>query len=383
MSDASGADATALPRRFRWVVALLFTVFVSMGPVLQVASPPMRTRAAKPWPVFEKEQFLDGTWATQVEDHLRETSPWTIGLRGVAAEALEVIGRHEVDLELGRAGMIFAPFTLFPDLRRIERERPERIATYREISAWLAKRGIELICVPIPDKVRIESARLAPGRKLSPEKLAFYDQILAELREGDVEALDVARSMHEWRRAEPEVALYHERDTHWTSIGAWRTALLTARRIDAGGWLDGSPRAPVIGTPANPVQAREDLAAMCGFLENGLFRDRIVDTWAGAGARIEGAGAGVSLPLPRDVPDAPVAVCGDSFAEGGLAWTLPLALGVTVDSTGAQAAKGPLHGLVETLGRIERGELRPRIVVWEFIERSVSEDWWVPRPDLP
>ncbi|MDA0373776.1 MAG: hypothetical protein O2865_08320 [Planctomycetota bacterium] len=383
MSENFGADATSLPRRFRWTVAVVFTAFVSLGPVLQVTSPAMRTRAAKPWPAFEREPFLDGTWATEVEDHLRETSPWTIGLRGVAAEALEVMGRHEVDLEIGRAGMIFAPFSMFPNFWLVKKQRADRIETYREVSTWLAERNIELICVPVPDKVRIESARLSPGRKLSPEKLAFYDQILAELREGGIEALDVARSMHEWRRAEPEVALYHERDTHWTSVGAWRTALLIARAIAAEGWLEGAPRAPVIGTPANPVQAREDLAAMCGFLENGLFRDRIFDTWAGAGARIAGSGAGVSLPLPREVADAPVAVCGDSFAEGGLAWTLPLALGVTVDSIGAQAAKGPLHGLVETLRRIDRGELRPRIVVWEFIERSVSEDWWVPRPDLP
>ena len=57
--------------------------------------------------------------------------------------------------------------------------------------------------------------------------------ILAELAEGGVEAIGVAGAMHAWRRAEPEVALYHERDTHWTSVGAWRTALLIARAIAA------------------------------------------------------------------------------------------------------------------------------------------------------
>jgi hypothetical protein len=382
MGHHSGADATALPHRFRWVVAVLFTAFLAMGPVLQVLAPPMRTRAAKPWPTWDQARFLDGTWATEVEDHLRETSPWTIGLRGVAAEGLEVLGRHEADVEIGTGGMLFASSTLQPSFARIEQQRPERLAFHRSLAAWMSARGIHLICVPVPDKVRIEERRLADGKTLSARKNAFYGDILAELAEGGVEAIDVAGAMHAWRRAEPEVALYHERDTHWTAIGAWRTALLVARMVEERGSLDGVPRAAVVGTPANPVRAREDLAGLFGFLENGLFATRIFDTWASGGVRINGV-AGVSLPLPREIPDAPVAVCGDSFAEGGLAWTLPLALGVTVDSVGAQAAKGPLQGLVETLGRIDRGELKPRIVVWEFIERSVSEDWWVPRPDLP
>lgn len=383
MSESFGAAATALPPRYRWVVALLFTAFVAMGPVLQILAPPTKTRAAKPWPAWDTERFLDGTWATEVEDHLRETSPCTIGLRGVAAEGLEVLGRHEADVEVGTAGMLFAPSTLHPSFRRIDGQRDERIAIFRELVDWTASRGIHLLCVPVPDKVRIEAGRLAGGKKLSARKVAFYGDILADLAAGGIEAIDVAEPMHAWRQAEPEVPLYHERDTHWNATGAWRTALLVARHVGERSWLDGAPRAPLVGTPANPIRAREDLAGLFGFLENGLFATRIFDTWASGGVRMNGGSAGVSLPLPREIRDAPVAVCGDSFAEGGLAWTLPLALGVTVDSLGAQAAKGPLHGLVETLGRIDRGELSPRILVWEFIERSVSEDWWVPRPDLP
>lgn len=370
-----------LPRPVAIVCVGAFLVLIGLGPLLWLFGEPVKTRAAKPFPTWSTDAFLDGRWTENLRLHLRETSPVTVAFRGVGSELEYLLGVHEADVLVGRGGVMFAPFSVRPSFARVRNERDERLAFHRELAAWTAERGIGLLCVVVPDKVRLMPERLFEDGRLPEPKASAYAAFLAELEAGGIATIDLAREFAAARAERPEVSLYHERDTHWTAAGAWRAARAITDRLDELGWLADVPPAPIVATPAQVFAARADLASLCGFLTDGLFARRVADFGRSAGIRLARTGDPSQAVAPVQ-PTARIALCGDSFA-GMLSWTLPAATGRLVDTAGAVPGQGPLAGLLDTLERIDRGELRPRVLVWELIERSQAEAFWTPRPQLP
>jgi hypothetical protein len=383
IDDETEDEAQTMPRRLAVLVSLGFALLIAAGPLLLVFGPEVHNRAARPMPEWSTEAFLAGEFTEDLRLHLRETSPVTVGFRRVASEAQYLLGIHEsLVVVVGRGGALFASSTLRPQTWALQRDRDERQAFLRELGAWTQARGIELLVLPVPDKARVLEERLPGGGPLDARKRAGYAALLDELRDAGLDALDLAAAMAAWRGERPEVPLYHDRDTHWTSFGAWRVSCLAADALEARGWLAGIEPAALVAMPAQTIEGPEDLAGLLGFFADGMFAERLRGSRTFGGARLAVPGGG-SAPMPRRQAGAGIALCGDSFADGALIWTLPLALGRLVDSEGAVPGKGPLHGLLATLERIAAGELRPKVICWEFVERSQAEGWWAPRPRLP
>ena len=240
---------------------------------------------------------------------------------------------------------------------------------------------MRLFCVVVPDKIRVMPERVYPDGLLPEPKASAYDAILAELQEAGLPTIDLARAMQDWRAERPEEALYHERDTHWNDAGAWRTSRAVVERLAARGWLDGIPRAPLESMPIQERRTRLDLSDLFGFLPNGLFAERLEDVRRHVNVRLAREG-GVSIGLEAIQPDAQIALCGDSFSAW-LAWGLTAASGRLVDFGGAIPGEGPIVGLLDTVGRIERGEIAPRVLVWEMVERSHARGHWDPPLEFP
>lgn len=95
-----------------------------------------------------------------------------------------------------------------------------------DFSNQLASRGIDLIFVPMPDRIFVYPEQVAVNPASIPESIPLHPQtkrLMLRLSEAGVEVLDLLPLIMEAKPTAPQL-LYHERDTHW----GIETILLTA-----------------------------------------------------------------------------------------------------------------------------------------------------------
>jgi alginate O-acetyltransferase complex protein AlgJ len=242
----------------------------------------------------------------------------------------------------------------------------------------LARRGIELVVFPVPDKAMLQPSELhGRGRTESKRAVARnggWTAFVSELRERGVRVFDPAPS----ELVPGEASRFLVQDTHWTPAWMRDVAGQLARFLE---------REVGLGPGDNPrgLHAVEQEARRVGDLVDMLKLGEDQTTFQPESVRIAQV---------RDAHDAPwdanetadVLLLGDSFTNvfsdanmdwgeaAGLAPQLSLALGRDIDviaqnDAGAHATRALLYRMLQSGQDRLHGK---RVVIWEFASRELS-----------
>ena len=104
----------------------------------------------------------------------------------------------------------------------------------------LAGENVSLIVVPVPTKAEIYPDKLVAGTK--PDELAAHETgLIAGLKAGGVNVVDLAKAFHAKRQADPNTLLYCMRDAHWSPAGIAIATDLILAEIKDKTWF-GTPK---------------------------------------------------------------------------------------------------------------------------------------------
>ena len=106
----------------------------------------------------------------------------------------------------------------------------------------LARRGIELLVMPAPNKASVYPEKLAARAvdRTEPVNTMTRD-VLARLREAGVEVLDLFELYEQAKQAPDAPAYYLAQDSHWSPEGMRLAAEAAAHRLVDLGWVQRQP----------------------------------------------------------------------------------------------------------------------------------------------
>ena len=139
------------------------------------------------------------------------------------------------NLLVGRDGWLFlardfglASYRALEPLSPVALDRWE--ALFTDAERWLAARDITFLVVIAPNKSSIYEDKLPAGvARAGPHTRT--DQLVARLRRGPVDVLDLRDTLRAARR---RVQVYHKRDTHWNGHGALAAYRAVTARLARG-----------------------------------------------------------------------------------------------------------------------------------------------------
>ena len=361
------------PSRTGRIVTVAVLIVFATGPILWFAGLRTRSPSTPPWPAWELHAFLDGGYTEDLQRHLEESSPLTATLRGLHRDASFLLGLDtDAGYVAGRGGFWFVRGSLSPGATATT-GRAARTTFFASVATWCQERGVRLLAVPVPDKRRVYPDRLPQSHRAAPTLASRYRELLDELDAAGIASVDLATAMARWRTERLAEPLFAARDSHWTFEGTVRVAEHVADELRRRGWLADAPRTPLAAGPVQRLPAATDLVRAAGFLPGGTVEKLVTEALVVGDVRV-----------PEDAPAPVLALAGDSFSGRNLPTTLTAALGTPLDDDGAIPAKGPGPGLVDTMGRIDRGELDATTIVWVFVERAMASEFgWTPLPPGP
>jgi alginate O-acetyltransferase complex protein AlgJ len=264
--------------------------------------------------------------------------------------------------------------TRMVDRDRIADPQPDPRPALRVLHEDLARAGIRLMLVPVPDKAAVEGRRLTRGAGSLGGVPANPDwpRFASEMRVAGVDVFDVPLPTG-------DAPAYLVQDTHWTPQYMQQVAEALARDVRRGGSLD-PPADPQMHTEVETVTRVGDLVDMLRLLPGQrLFPAQSVEI-----ARVVSGDGARWMPSA----DADVLLVGDSFTNiysdpamgwgdsAGFAEHLSLALGRPLDvlaENGGAAAAVRLS--------LARGDNRARLagkrlVIYQFAMRDLAGQHW-------
>jgi SGNH hydrolase-like domain, acetyltransferase AlgX len=272
-----------------------------------------------------------------------------------------------------------------------------------DFNAALARRGIRLVLMPVPDKAAVEAESLhARGRPSRLPENADFDRFLTELRAEGVAVFDARavlpsaeQSSAEQSSAEqsspgqssPQRPAFLVQDTHWTPAWMEHVARALGAYVNELGALGAAPE-PTLHAVEQSAERVGDLVDMLKlpedqrvFLPQAVRIHPVLDAQGNAW---------------EPDPDAEILLLGDSFsnvfslegmgwgAAAGLGPQLALALGRPLDVI-ARNDSGAFVTRRALAREIAAGNDRlagKRVVIWEFAARELSAGDWK-RIELP
>ena len=367
-------------RSIRAFAAALFVTLCVSGPLLYFAVPHHKSLSSVAIPQCSLATLLDGTWATSLERHLREASPLTYHVRGIYCENLYALGWLDSRrIHQGKHGWMFLADELEFPTERFRADGPTRRATYRTLQEQLAKLGVATLAVVLPDKTRLYRSQLSDGTRFPLEREALSTTLTAELREAGFAVLELYPVFEELLRNSPGESLWYLRDSHWRGAGITHAALAIRAELERLGWIARlGPREVLLPLTSTAEGFPGDMVQILGIRTESTFGHSLAERRDGFALALPG-GQGT---LGRLQPNAPWALAGTSFAREGLDSLLPMAelsrSGSTwrIDSGSVHAAWLPIRCLIDARDRIVRGEIRPKVLIWEVPERLEVEESW-------
>ncbi|WP_233834909.1 alginate O-acetyltransferase AlgX-related protein [Paraburkholderia sp. ZP32-5] len=241
-----------------------------------------------------------------------------------------------------------------------------RAATVATVQRDLAKHGIALLVVVVPDKSRIEPQHLCSlYRPVSLNaRLADWTSRLAA---DSVPVLDLSTALH----GAPGGAFFRT-DTHWTEDGAGAAAQAVAQRIRAMGVPLGSSKPDYRVTDQPPHRRPGDLVRLAGL-------DDLPPSWQPRPEMATGrdyvhqaqtAASADDLFGDADLPD--IAVIGTSYSTtSDFVPQLALALGTGVGNFAREGGKfgGSARAYFASPAY---AQTPPKLIVWELDERDLQ-----------
>ncbi len=335
--------------------------------LLVTLAPPPHAAAteAEPAPTAQQrrvamQQTLDAINA-EVEARGGSWEAWAARLKPMREDMLRIRGtkwpwKTERNFRfLGRAMSLL----MIDDLNhRPDDQRP--LDAIVHLDRQLKARGIDLIVMPIPDKISIYPDYLS--KQTPDDRLVSLaaKRLLADLLEHDVEVIDLHTLFRDKRRALGEdMPLYYDRDSHWRNNAAQLAAAQIADRLKRYDFVQAALKQ---GSPYTLKAHRREDGAKADDVKLVIRRD--------SGKRYQ------------DADRSPVILTGDSFSMynmhlgGHLSAHVAHQIGLPVSYI---CQSGLSHGMPAELAKLERkGDyLRDRrVVVWTFCARSFTLKGW-------
>jgi alginate O-acetyltransferase complex protein AlgJ len=259
------------------------------------------------------------------------------------------------------------------------------IVRFRDL---LAKHGVDLLFVPVPDKVEVfpERAAIAPGGDGVPfARLAgqvvnpFERKFLADLAAAGVETVDLlpaflSERAHDGAAKEP---LYQAEDTHWTSRGLELAARLVGQRVERYPWYRSVAAHRIAYRTKDASFSRHgDLCSRLPELEQARYTPETL-----IGHQVVSANGA----LYDDDPESPIVLLGDSFTgvyelmdceHAGISAHLAKELGTPIDLVMSYGG-GP-NVRSKLLRRGEGALAAKKLVIWMMTARDLydfAEGW--------
>jgi hypothetical protein len=394
-----GLLKTDITRPLAWLLTLSFLVGICVIPLSQAYIERREDEESPLLDLFRRAPTVENL--RQFEKDIEQASYAKAFVQPRLQLLLTRLGRVGNRLAvIGRGGWLYyqpgvlhvgGPGFLNPDIQRT-RERaasdagePEIFADPRPailaFHAALAKRGIRLVLVPLPDKAAVASQQLH-GRRSRAEwpNNPDFPAFVSALRQRGVAVFDALEAVPLAR----EGSLFLVQDTHWTPAFMQQVAKRLAAQVASVADLAPLANAPALHAVEQPAARVGDLVDMLKLPEEqALFLPQSV--------LVQQVQDETGKPWEPD-PNADVLLLGDSFtnifslegmgfgASSGLAPHLSLALGRPVDviaqnDSGAFATRQALAR--ELAGGIDRLAGK-RVVIWEFASRELSVGDWKP-----
>lgn len=372
-------------RFVRIALCLCFVLGVCTAPVLYFATDGIRTTSSVPPPAVDWEQFTSGKLAKGWERYVKELSPVTYFLRGAYNEARFEAGMLHVPRVIqGKDGWLFLKETVSGPQAAIQHVRPLRRADLKALRQVAEAAGLQVLVVVSPDKTSIYPEHLLPGQMDEPRR-GLYRETQDALADAGFAAIDVQALFLAHKQQHPEQLLYYERDTHWRGLACDLVAQAIAQELRTRGWDQDLGPAVRYRTKNVQTYAVPDMVKMLGMrtavpegepspwstvLRLQVKKDQLP-------TNVELA-SGAVQPLESEHPEAKIAFCGTSYSTGYLQCRLPAELGVAVDTRGVLSGGGTFGGMRKVIAAVVSGQLRPKVLVWEFVERDYLWGWTVP-----
>jgi hypothetical protein len=363
------------------LLGLASVALVAAAPVTWLLLRPVRTSSSVPPPQWTEAAFRSGKAMRQLEQHVKESSWVTFELRGVFNETLLRFGMlHNDRVVLGSNGWMYLAETMRWKAEAMKRTQARRREIMQQALDLTRTVGIRLLVVPIPDKSAIYPEFVPPG-ELDPGRAGLYDQILADLSAVGVPHIDCRSLLLARKAANPDVRLFHQRDTHFQLDGQLAVADAVRQRLVDDGWMDLVVHEPtmvvgervtrrvvpdlvrMLGLRSETGESGEDASAVVqGLMEDSPYRP----------VYLQDADGHHSLEYVQ--PRATVALCGTSFSQA-MGPQLAGELRSQIDQRCVLGGGGSFGGIRKLAGEIGRDGFLPRILIWEFVERDYQRDW--------
>ncbi len=247
------------------------------------------------------------------------------------------------------------------------------VLTFRED---LAKRGIELVVMPAPNKASVYPEKLAT-RAAGLVNPATRD-VLARLEQAGIEIVDLFDVYARARQVPGSPDCYLAQDSHWSPEGMRLAAETVARRLLDSGWVrKGMTRYELKSVP---VERYGDVLEMIRVPQvEKLFQPQKMNC-------TQVVDAETGKPYVDD-PNSPVLILGDSFlriferdepGSGGFVAHLAYNLGFGLTSVISDGGASTL--VRQQLARKPALLKGKKVVIWEFVERDIrfgTEGWQV------
>ncbi|WP_144111266.1 alginate O-acetyltransferase AlgX-related protein [Paraburkholderia sp. BCC1886] len=345
------------------IAAVVLMVFLIAGFVSNVR---FATTAESLLPhAVTRAGVLDGTVSSALAERMGDTP--------IAADAARVqralgwVTLHDLGprVRQGCPGWLFLhdELNVYADA---DRHLAMRAVTVETVQRELARRGIALLVVVVPDKSRIESQRLC-GLQRPASLNARLGQWTARLTAGGVPVVDVSAALR-GVAGDP----FFRTDTHWSEDGAGAAARAVAQRIRTMGIAFGSskPGYRVVDLPA--ARRPGDLVRLAGLEELPpswqptpevvTRRDYVHEAQAAASAD--------DLFGDADLPD--IAAIGTSYSTtSDFVPQLALALGTGIGNFARDGGKfgGSARAYFASAAF---AQTPPKLIVWELDERDLQ-----------
>lgn len=389
------AGDTPLQAAMRLNGVAMFLLLIGLTPLLHLywhllrgrAEPMLPGNAAVAAPQLDQASLWDGKGQAALETWLKEDSPEVWWLRGTYNELRWHCGLLQTpEVLVGRDGWLFLRSSLGPDAAQLAAEAPRRQALFAAVAAEARALGIALVAVVVPDKARIHPEFAYPDGVLPAAKAPLYADLLAELRQAGIEAVDLAAPLLA-AKAAGAPPLYHPMDTHWYDTAALLAMQTAAAALQQrhGDRLGAAWRMQLTG-PAR-AEVLPDLVGLLGLCSTRRLRAERQQwvPWPASATTLSllesvdyhgvaaAADGGPLRPQQEFAAEAQVLLAGSSFSQNGgpaLAYALRRPVDVRPVQTGASA----LQSLRDAFALLRNGDSRAGIVVWEFVERAATED---------
>jgi hypothetical protein len=297
-----------------------------------------------------------------------------------------ILGELGDKVVIGRSRWLFykpaVQYLIEPLSPEIDYSRGDIFSAITSFRDQLAKRGIRLLVVPVPNKASVYPDMLTRRARQTDDRVSYKTlEIISRLRQTGIEVVDIFAVFKQARAGLPpdqSTSYYLPQDSHWSCEGMRLAAKTVGQKILELGWVEKGHAEYTLRSTT--IQRHGDILKMIQVpqIERQFDAEQIHYTQV--------VNRATNQPY-HDDPNSEILVLGDSFLriysqdEPGAAgfvehtaYELGFALASIINDGGASTL------VRQQLSRNPKLLANKKVVVWQFVERDIrfgTEGWQI------